>query len=326
MSTTKPTLFVFAGPNGSGKSTVTESFSQNVDLYINADDITKEKANNLNLDINKIDKETLNNLNLSAAREADYMRSEAIKNKLSFATETVMSTPAKLELMREAKNNGYNVHLVYVTTQDSSINITRVNDRIDKGGHSVPPEKIALRYERAMKLLPEAIAISNSAHIFNNSFENPVKIFEKTKNNEIILYPQNPPNIKSQWTEQKLMDLKKEVAFFDSINSINTAKPLKDLKWSAPSDELYKAAAKEAMQQTGGSFKFDNLNNEHEPSTDKIVMQKLVDKGISPQRIKEVMKHSPQIEGKSPAEKEIKLQQFSKQLEKIPSLSRGLER
>ena len=80
------------------------------------------------------------------------------------------------------------------------------------------------------------------------------------------------------------------------------------------------------MQHTGGSFKFDNLNNEHEPSTDKIVMQKLVDKGISPQRIKEVMKHSPQIEGKSPAEKAIKLQQFSKQLEKIPSISRGLER
>ena len=152
-----------------------------------------------------------------------------------------------------------------------------------------------------------------------------MQILEKTKNNEIILYPQNPPNIKSQWTEQKLMDLKKEVAFFDSINSINTAKPLKDLKWSAPSDELYKAAAKEAMQQ-GGSFKFDNPNNEHELSTDKIVMQKLVDKGISPQRIKEVMKHSPQIEGKSPAEKAIKLQQFSKQLEKIPSLSRGLER
>ena len=67
-------------------------------------------------------------------------------------------------------------------------------------------------------------------------------------------------------------------------------------------------------------------NNEHELSTDKIVMQKLVDKGISPQRIKDVMKHSPQIEGKSPAEKAIKLQQFSKQLEKIPSLSRGLER
>ena len=108
-------------------------------------------------------------------------------------------------------------------------------------------------------------------------------------------------------------------------NIENFSKPLKDLKWSAPSDELYKAAAKEAMQQTGGSFKFDNLNNEHEPSTDKIVMQKLVDKGISPQRIKEVMKHSPQIEGKSPAEKAIKLQQFSKQLEKIPSLSKGLE-
>ncbi len=108
-------------------------------------------------------------------------------------------------------------------------------------------------------------------------------------------------------------------------NIENFSKPLKNLKWSAPSDELYKAAAKEAMQQ-GGSFKFDNPNNEHELSTDKIVMQKLVDKGISPQRIKEVMKHSPQIEGKNPAEKAIKLQQFSKQLEKIPSLSKELER
>ena len=113
----------------------------------------------------------------------------------------------------------------------------------------------------------------------------------------------------------------------ESLENIkNFSKPLKDLKWSAPSAELYRAAAKEAMQHTGDSFKFYNPNNEHESSTDKMVMQKLVDKGISPQRIKEVMKHSPQIEGKSPAEKAIKLQQFSKQLEKIPSLSRGIER
>ena len=136
-------------------------------------------------------------------------------------------------------------------------------------------------------------------------------------------------NIESVNNLNKLAE--SQIAGLDSniiskVNSINTARPLKNLKWSAPSAELYKAAAKEAMQHTGGSFKFDNPNNEHELSTDKIVMQKLVDKGISPQRIKDVMKHSPQIEGKSPAEKAIKLQQFSKQLDKIPSLSRGLER
>ena len=181
-------------------------------------------------------------------------------------------------------------------------------------------ESIENHSEAVYSAVNSSIDIENKQHFI---LQNENIVSQMSQNHE------QQGNIESVNNLNKLAE--SQIAGLDSniiskVNSINTARPLKNLKWSAPSAELYKAAAKEAMQHTGGSFKFDNPNNEHELSTDKIVMQKLVDKGISPQRIKDVMKHSPQIEGKSPAEKAIKLQQFSKQLEKIPSLSRGLER
>lgn len=48
-----------------------------------------------------------------------------------------MSTPSKINLFREAKANGYQVHLAFVTTQSSEINIKRMQERVQKGGHDV---------------------------------------------------------------------------------------------------------------------------------------------------------------------------------------------
>jgi predicted ABC-type ATPase len=52
-----------------------------------------------------------------------------------------MSTPNKINLMKQAKAKGYEVHLVYVTTQDPIINISGVKDRHIKGGHDVPEDR-----------------------------------------------------------------------------------------------------------------------------------------------------------------------------------------
>ena len=110
---------------------------------------------------NPIDETQLIIVNIEAANEADLIRKEAIKAGKSFSTETIMSTPAKTDLMREAKANNFLVHLVYVLTHDLLININRVEDRVFKGGHSVPPSKIAERSEKALGLLPEAIHVTD---------------------------------------------------------------------------------------------------------------------------------------------------------------------
>lgn len=121
-----------------------------------------------------------------------------------FAMETVMSTPDKIKLMREAKAAGYHVHLEYITTQSPAINLDRIRNRVLDRGHNVPEGKTLARYDRSMKLLPKAIKTADTARIYNNSLERPLLIAEKTTNQGVLIYPQEPP---SRWDEQKIMKL-----------------------------------------------------------------------------------------------------------------------
>lgn len=192
MSETKPLLIVFAGPNGSGKSTITDAIRRYTEdfpsLYINADDIER----NLGIET------------LEAAVEADRQRKDCIARRQTFAMETVMSTPDKIELMREAKASGYHVHLEYITTESPAINLDRIRNRVLDGGHDVPEEKTLSRYDRSMTLLPEAIRTADTARIYNNSFENPLLVAEKKGDQDIIIYAQKQP---SRWNEQKIIKL-----------------------------------------------------------------------------------------------------------------------
>jgi predicted ABC-type ATPase len=164
-----PQMVILAGPNGSGKSTVTQGLREQADfpkLYINADDIARAELAHV---AHRADRE------LKAAQMAEARRREALANGQSFAFETVLSTPAKLALIDEAKAQGFTVHLIYVTTQDASINVGRVANRIEQGGHAVSPEKIRERYHRAMHLLPAAALKADTVDVFDNSSEERMK-------------------------------------------------------------------------------------------------------------------------------------------------------
>lgn len=188
----RPILIIFAGPNGSGKSSNTEKVRKRCksfpNLYINADDIAAARG----LDA------------YAAAMEAEKQRQEALTNGLSFVMETVMSSPEKIKLMREARDLGYYVHLEYVVTQDPFINLGRVKNRVAQGGHNVPGDKILSRYERSRALLPEALDVVTSANVMNNSLDNPVCIAEKKKDGTFEVFPQDPP---SKWSANSIREL-----------------------------------------------------------------------------------------------------------------------
>jgi predicted ABC-type ATPase len=188
----RPRLIVFAGPNGSGKSTVIEGLRR-IDktfpsLYINADDI----ANECHMEP------------YEAAMEAEKRRNKAIEKRESFAMETVLSAPAKIDFLNRAKASGYEIVLKYIITEDPLINVTRVEARVKTGGHDVPRDKTLARYKRSRKLLPQALRIADVATIYDNSFTHPVIIGEKSREHGIILYPQKLP---SMWDEQRIKKL-----------------------------------------------------------------------------------------------------------------------
>lgn len=172
-TTARPRIIVFAGPNGSGKTTITESLKRQAAFpatYINADDIARTELGHM---------PDLFERNLAAARLAEQRRKQALERGISFACETVLSTPGKLALFQQAKSNGFQVELVFITTCDAEINIARISNRAALGGHSVEPDKVRERYERAMRLLPSAVELADTFEAFDNSATQPMRVATK---------------------------------------------------------------------------------------------------------------------------------------------------
>jgi len=154
-------ILVFAGPNGSGKSTITSGFNI-IGEYINADEIKKRE---------KCD-------DLTAAQIATSIREKYISERKSFTFETVLSSERNVLLLEKARNSGYKIFLVFILTNDVNINISRVEERVKKGGHDVPIEKIIKRYYKSISNLSKLIKFVDKAMIIDNSTETPELIIE----------------------------------------------------------------------------------------------------------------------------------------------------
>jgi predicted ABC-type ATPase len=56
----------------------------------------------------------------------------------------------------------------------------RVEIRVREGGHPVAPDRVRDRHHKSLALLPDAIAVSNRAYIFDNSGTSAVLLAEVT--------------------------------------------------------------------------------------------------------------------------------------------------
>lgn len=102
---------------------------------------------------------------------ADFLRKKLLDQKERFSFETVFSHSSKLNIMKEAKKNGYKVYLYFVSTESPEINKLRVVSRRDQGGHDVSPDLIESRYYRSLELLYEACQVAYQVYFFDNSIE-----------------------------------------------------------------------------------------------------------------------------------------------------------
>ncbi|MBE7076515.1 MAG: hypothetical protein E7374_01330 [Clostridiales bacterium] len=177
----KNKLYVFAGPNGSGKSTITSNFvsyflSNNI-IYVNADIIAQEIFSDIEDEYDR---------NLQASKVATNLRNTLIEQRKDFAFETVLSTERNLNLMKNAKEKGYEIYCIYCLTRSPQINIDRVQQRVKEGGHSVDDETIEKRYIKCLELLPKVIEVSDKMFIYDNS-DNYQLLLIKKENNIIII-------------------------------------------------------------------------------------------------------------------------------------------
>ena len=159
MASPDPVLHLVAGPNGAGKTTLaTRVIAPVTHLpFVNADVIAAERWP-LAQPEHAYD----------ASQAAALVRQELIASRASFISETVFSHPSKLVLIRDAQEAGYHVTLhVVLVPEDTTV--ARVNDRVRRGGHTVPEEKIRQRYQRMWDLVVQGRALAHRTYVYDNS-------------------------------------------------------------------------------------------------------------------------------------------------------------
>lgn len=131
----------------------------------------------------------------SGALISDFIRYMLLEQGLNFSFETVMSHESKISFLREANQKGYITYLYYIATDNPDINISRIRNRVKKGGHDVDSQKVIDRYYKSIRLLKEALTVSKRAFVLDNSQKNSsIIILEKEYDGYGYLKVENPPN------------------------------------------------------------------------------------------------------------------------------------
>lgn len=229
-------LRIFAGPNGSGKSTLISEIRSNFNLgkYVNADEIlisfqlkkyldysfilnerislqewhqflkTQDRAYSRSLDELKIsDFFIYSDCPLDgydASIVADFFREKLLLGEQNFSFETVMSHSSKIDFMRKARSNGFKIYYYFICTSDPEINLNRVENRIQQGGHAVDPEKIKSRYYRCLQLLHDAFLASDRAFVIDTTYGDAQVIVGKNDSDVHVLKDEVP-----EWVEEYLL-------------------------------------------------------------------------------------------------------------------------
>lgn len=136
----KPILLIIAGCNGSGKSTFSKPLApENFTPFDYDYQFLKFYTTLIDSDI----KDAM--AHRMAYNELEYQIKMAIDNKTSFCYETNFnSTP--LHWPEIFKNNGYNLHLIFLCLDSIQEAKKRVAIRVENGGHYVPDKEIEKRY------------------------------------------------------------------------------------------------------------------------------------------------------------------------------------
>ena len=89
---------------------------------------------------------------------------------VDFAFETTLAARSFAKFLKECKNKGYKVNLVYVWLKSVELATNRVVKRVASGGHNIPEATIIRRYHRGRQNFIELyMPIADRWRVYDNS-------------------------------------------------------------------------------------------------------------------------------------------------------------
>ena len=143
-----PQLLFVAGPNGAGKSTFSKELSEPDAVIFDVDKV-----------IARIEAQYPDMPKKQVYEEAteDFLKqaTAAVKDKRHFTLETNFRDDNLVDIVAEFKRHGYTTNMIYLTLENISQSIYRVNQRVKNGGHHVDHKNIEQNYDLGLQYLEE---------------------------------------------------------------------------------------------------------------------------------------------------------------------------
>jgi len=134
-------LIIVGGANGVGKTTFAVKYAaQHSLLYLGADAIAAELAP---------DEPEL--VPVAAGRELARRVAIALKGQDSVVLESTLAGRTLAGTITKACNSGFVITIVYLFVNSPDMCVQRVQERVRKGGHSVPESDIRRRFARSLR-------------------------------------------------------------------------------------------------------------------------------------------------------------------------------
>ncbi len=177
-----PDLYVIAGPNGVGKTTFAKEFLPSYakcTKFINADLIAQGLA--------PFAPGTM--LIKSGKLLLEQIRELAKANE-TFAFETTLAGKTYISFLKQAKRQGYQVHVFFLWIPTVELALGRIANRVRMGGHEIPAETVRRRFRRSTyNFFHYYQQLADSWYLFNSSGIPPVLVARQEHGELAVLDP-----------------------------------------------------------------------------------------------------------------------------------------
>jgi len=155
-----PVLYVIAGPNGIGKTSSDYDFVPTAIPVINSDEIAAE--------IKRSGQSIVNTQEVANGKASELMDAY-LNQKASFGFETNLCDVETWKSLLEIQKLGYLIEVIYISTSDLEVLNSRIESRVQLGGHFVLPEVVRERYMAGLNLLNHYFDKPDKLQLFDNS-------------------------------------------------------------------------------------------------------------------------------------------------------------
>ena len=176
---------IIGGVNGVGKSSFTgvlKERSSDLGVIVDVDRITAELGGN----------------SLAGGKAALRKINDCIDKGISFTQETTLSGRKTEATAKQVKELGYHVRLFYIGLDTAEESLSRIANRVKRGGHNIPQDDVVRRFAGRWEAVTKVLPYCDEAEFYDN--DNGFVLVAEYRNGELRTVGRRRP----QWLVELL--------------------------------------------------------------------------------------------------------------------------